>query len=108
MKLNEWSIVENIETKEREVVYGDLDDFIRDCLDEPVDKNKFISLPQEQWTTDEMTEIISNLLEDANRHSACQAPYTIKELMSQANIEDDKIKAFFNLYIKEMFDIYGY
>ena len=81
--------------------YGDLTDFDEDEL------SGMIEVAQNEWTSDDIVEIVGNLLEDVNHHSECQNPRIILDTMRNVDIEETKIVAFMRQYMDKMFDKYG-
>jgi len=49
-------------------------------------------LPYEEWDSDALCEILSNMLEDNNRHNMTGTPNLFWHCMEQAGISDDRIQ----------------
>ena len=105
MNLNDWHVLKNKYKNVRHLVYDDLDKFFKENPEEK--ESDLIVLPIEEWETDEIVDIVCCfLLNEVNKHSACEITELLEELMLQANIEEDKINQFFVLYMKALFNKY--
>ena len=73
-------------------------------------KNPLIvtAIPFEQWTIDELVTISGDLLEDVNKHNRTDEPLWLKTLLTQAKVPEENQLLFFQQYIKDLFDEYGY
>lgn len=105
MQLKDWHVIEDIQLKKQYIVYGPIDEFIEEC--EPQLDNNYTEIPLEKWSVNQIVEIIGNLLED-NNHSTCDMTETIRDTLTKTEISDKSQQKFFQLYIKEMFNRYGY
>lgn len=105
MKLSDYTVLNETNTNRHIIVYGTIDEYLEENQE---DITKYTIVDPKDWTTNDMCEITSNLLEDINHHSACRTPGMIRDLMIKSNIDSEKIKDFFRLYMHEIYDKYGY
>lgn len=106
MTMNNYHIIEELQSKQRHILYGPVEEYLDEMTDLTPDDIKIIN--PSDWTTDEMIEITGSLLEDVNMHKCCNAPNEIQQIMQQCAIPKDMQNKFFRLYMTEMFQRYGY
>lgn len=105
--MEKWSVIENNQTKAQEIVYGGdegIREYIEDCA--PKLKNNYTKIPINKWNTNQMSEIIGDMLEDNNHHRMIQLPNTIKDCLKRADVPDDLQQKFFHQFMIEMFQRY--
>ena len=103
MQLNDWKVIKHNNT--RIMYYGEISEYLEE---NKISESDIEIISPDDWTTSEIVEITGNLLEDVNKHHACYLPARMKDFMTEAEIEPDKMKKFFTLYMNEMFKNYGY
>lgn len=102
MKLIDWHVMEDSESKKREYLYGPLTDYDEDDLE------GMVEIPSSDWSVEDMCQITSNLLEDVNMHKCTIHPEMILRCCESSNM-DDNMKWFFIFnYMHEVFDQYEY
>ena len=101
MQLTDWHVMTADDDRtQRRYVYGALNECEFDKMD--------MQIAIQDWTVDDMANITSNLLEDANKHSECNNPHVIIALMKMAGVDELRITSFMRAYMKHMFQTYGY
>lgn len=92
-----WKIMKDKENN-RNIFYGDLESILEENCDE-----ELIEVPFEEWTAQECAEIVSNILEDINRHNPLITPFDYLEMVEKIyGIE--KIDEFMRLYVKTIYE----
>lgn len=103
MKFSDWHVVLYPENSRRTYYYGTLQE-----VAEQIEESNAQIVPDEQWTIDDLVEIASNLLEDANLHSRINEPRDIVNMMRAVDIPDCQIRLFMiREYVVYLFNKYG-
>lgn len=99
MQLADWHVMqEGNDITKRLCVYGSIDEY----------DESYTQISIKDWTAEDMAEITSGLLEDVNKHSECNKPHVIVELMKSSGINEVQMTTFMRNYMKHMFQTYGY
>lgn len=92
-----WKIMKDKENN-RNIFYGDLESILEENCDE-----ELIEVPFEEWTAQECAEIVSNILEDINRHNPLITPFDYLEMVKKI-YGTEKIDEFMRLYVKTIYE----
>ena len=97
--LKDWIVIKNTKDNRRAYHYGSYDEFIYEIYDEDEKKN-WIGVPFANWTSEDLAEIFTNKLEDANEHRWDWIPSSMLENMKKVRLtEAEKFSVLMGVYI---------
>lgn len=96
--LKDWIVVRNTADDRREYYSGSFDEFLDEECD-PDEKNLWVGVPFANWTSDDLMEIFTYKLEDANEHRWDWIPKSMLENMKKIHLtEAEKFSVLMGVY----------
>lgn len=96
--LKDWIVVRSTTDDRREYYSGSYDEFL-DEYDED-ESGLWVGVPFANWTSDDLMEIFTNKLEDANEHRWDWIPRSILENMKKIHLtEAEKFSVLMGVYM---------
>lgn len=100
MKISDWHVMEDIETKKREYYYGDLEDFEEEIVDK-------VEIPYEHWNSHDTSEILGNFMEDANKTKILYIPNMILGVCNSERMSEEATTSFMKAFMNKMLERIG-
>lgn len=74
--LSQWTIIRNTENGIKAYWFGSYEDFVwEECCGE--DEHLWVTIPFEEWTSDDLAEVFENNIADANYHNWTWLPFRL-------------------------------
>lgn len=97
-----WHILLDKKTKKRDIYYFNTDygdDFEHEFGESLADKEE---IPFQNWTSEEITEVVSSMMEDKNMHRYLYWPELVNDSMAAAGAGEDMKKKVMSLILKDI------